>query len=180
MVLGVVQNLISQLSSHFNGPIQARGVVIFPSTHKNIWSRNLSKLSEKYCVLYFLFEIVVWIQAKNKALILSKLGTNTTLFWSWILEHALKQPFSFHSTVIIYKQRARRLSLCCANWSSTLSPLISLSLWVGNIANDERRWSVIVFRSGVFNLFIERKLRSAAHDYIGYVKSVFTASQIPG
>ena len=81
------------LSSHFNGPIQARSVVIFPSTHKNIWSRNLSKLSEKYCVLYFLFEIVVWIQTKNKALILSKLGANTTLFWSWILEHALSSVF---------------------------------------------------------------------------------------
>ena len=46
---------------------QARSVVIFSSTHKYIWSRNLSKLSEKYCVLYFLFEIVVLIQAKNKA-----------------------------------------------------------------------------------------------------------------
>ena len=47
--------------------IQARSVVIFSSTHKYIWSRNLSKLSEKYCVLYFLFEVVVWIQAKYKA-----------------------------------------------------------------------------------------------------------------
>ena len=35
-------------------------------------------------------------------------------------------------------------------------------------------WSVIVFRSGVFNLFIELKLRSAAHADTGYVESVFT------
>ena len=76
---------------------QARSVVIFSSTHKYIWSRNLSKLSEKYCVLYLLFEIVVWIQAKNKAscLILRKLGANTALFWSWILEHALSRVFRF-------------------------------------------------------------------------------------
>ena len=166
------------LSPHFNGPIQARSVVIFPSTHKNIWSRNLSKLSEKYCVLYFLFEIVVWIQAKNKV--------SCPYFEQTWCEHNIvlvvdpracaQQRFSFHSTVIIYKQRARRLSLCCANWSSTLSTLISFSLWMCNIANDERRWSVIVFRSGVFNLFIELKLRSAAHADTGYVKSVFTAT----
>ena len=47
--------------------IQTRSVVIFSSRHKYIWSRNLSKLSEKYCVLYFLFKIVMWIQVKNKA-----------------------------------------------------------------------------------------------------------------
>ena len=44
--------------------------------------------------------------------------------------------------------------MCCANWSSTLSTLISFSLWMCNIANDERRSSVIVFlelnQSGVF------------------------------
>lgn len=34
--------------------------------------------------------------------------------------------------------------------------------------------SVIVSRRGVYNLFIELKLRSAAHDDTGYVKSVFT------
>ena len=84
-----------------------------------------------------------------------------------------QRHFSFYSTVIIYKQRARCLSLCCANWSSTLSTLISFSLWMRNIASDERRWSVIVFRSGVFNLFIELKLHSAAHADTGYVKSVF-------
>ena len=39
---------------------------IFSSTHKYIWPRNVSKLSEIY-VLHFLFEIVVWIQAKNRA-----------------------------------------------------------------------------------------------------------------
>ena len=44
--------------------------------------------------------------------------------------------------------------MCCANCSSTLSTLISFSLWMCNIANDERRWSVIVFRSGVFNLLL--------------------------
>ena len=150
-------------------------MVIFSSAHKYIWSRNLSKLSEKYCVLYFLIEIVMWIQAKKKrlALILSKLSANTTLFWLWILEHALSSIFRF---VIIYKQRARCLSLCCANWSSTLSTLISFSLWMRNIASDERRWSVIVFRSGVFNLFIELKLHSAAHADTGYVKSVFSAT----
>ena len=87
-----------------------------------------------------------------------------------------QQRFSFYSTVIIYKQRARCLSLCCANWLSTLSTLISFSLWMRNIANDERRWSVIAFRSGPFNLFIEVKLRSAAHAETGYVKSVFTAT----
>ena len=64
-----------------------------------------------------------------------------------------QQRFSFYSTVITYKQRARR-----------------------NIANDERRSSIIVFRSGVFNLFIELKLRSAAHADTGYIKSVFTAT----
>ena len=47
--------------------LQARSVVSFSSTHKYIGSRKLSKLSEKYCVLYFLFKIVVLIQAKNKA-----------------------------------------------------------------------------------------------------------------
>ena len=41
-----------------------------------------------------------------------------------------------------------------------------------NIANDERRSSVIVFRSGVFNLFIKLKLRSAAHDETGYVNCI--------
>ena len=46
------------------------------------------------------------------------------------------------------------------------------SLWMYNIADDERRWSVIVFLSGVFNLFIELKLRPAAHADTGYVKSV--------
>ena len=87
-----------------------------------------------------------------------------------------QQRFSFYSTVIIYKQRARCLSLCRANWSSTLSTLISFSFWMRNIANDERRWSVIAFRSGAFNLFIKVKLRSAAHAETGYVKSVFTAT----
>ena len=53
--------------SRNNQSNQARSVVIFSSTHKYIWSGNLGKLSEKYCVLFFLFEIVVWIQAKNKA-----------------------------------------------------------------------------------------------------------------
>ena len=153
-------------------------MVIFSSTHKYIWSRNLSKPSEKYCVLYFLFEIVVWIQAKNKA-------SCPHFEQTWRLDNLIlvvdpwacaQQRFSFYSTGIIYKQRARRLSLFCANWSSTLSPLISFSLWVGNIANDERRWSVIVFRSGVFNFFIKLKLHSAAHADTGYVKSVFTAT----
>ena len=56
--------------------------------------------------------------------------------------------------------------------SSTLSTLISFSLWMCNIANDERRSSVIVFRSGVFDLFIKLKLRSAAHDETGYVNYI--------
>ena len=62
-----------------------------------------------------------------------------------------------HSKVIIYKQSARRLSLYCANLSSTLSTLISFSSWMCNIGNDERRSSAIVFRSGVFNLFIQSR-----------------------
>ena len=102
---------------------------------------------------------------------------NTSKAWLWILENAPSSVFRFIlSTVIIYKQRVRRLSLCCANWSRTLSTLIFFSLWMCSIANDERRSSVIVFRSGVFNLFIELKLRSAAHADTGYVKSVFTAT----
>ena len=155
---------------------QARSVVIFSSTQKYTWSRNLSKLSEKYCVLYFLFEIVVWIHAKNKA--------SCPYFEQTWPKHNIvlvvdpracaQQRFSFYSTLIIYKQRARRLSLCCANWSSTLSILISFSLWICNIANDERWWSVIVFRRG--DLFVELTLRSAAHADTGYVKSVFTAT----
>ena len=105
---------------------------------------------------------------------------NTSKAWLWILENAPSSVFRFIlSTVIIYKQRVRRLSLCCANWSRTLSTLIFFSLWVCSIANDERRSSVIVFRSGVFNLLIKLKLPSAAHDDTGYVKSVFTATQIP-
>ena len=90
---------------------------------------------------------------------------------------ACTQPrFSFYDKVIIYKQRARRLSLCCANWPSTLSTLISFPLWISNIANDESRSSVIVFRRGVFNLFIELKLRSAEHADTGYVKRAITAT----
>ena len=97
----------------------------------------------KKTVLYFLFEIVVWIQAKNKV--------SCPYFEQTWCEHNIvlvvdpracaQQHFSFYSTVIIYKQRARCLSLCCANWLSTLSTLISFSLWMRNIANDERRWS---------------------------------------
>ena len=106
---------------------------------------------------------------------------NTSKAWLWILENAPSSVFRFIlSTVIIYKQRVRRLSLCCANWSRTLSTLIFFFLVdVQYCYNDERRSSVIVFRSGVFNLFIELKLRSAAHADTGYVKSVFTATQIP-
>jgi len=53
--------------------MQANSVVISSITHRYLWSRNLSKLSEKYCVLYLLFERVVWKQA------------STTLFWLGIL-----------------------------------------------------------------------------------------------
>ena len=52
-------------------------------------------------------------------------------------------------------------------------------LWTCSIANNERRSSVIVFCSGVFNLFIDLKLHSAAHADTGYIKSVFTATKIP-
>ena len=76
----------------------------------------------------------------------------------------------------ISKERGVFLCVVFVSLSSTLSTLISFSLWMRNIANDERRWSVIVFRSGVFNLFIELKLHSAAHADTGYVKSVFTAT----
>ena len=86
-----------------------------------IWSRKISKLSVKYYVLYFLFEIVVWIQAKNKA-------SCPNYEETWRKQNIVlvvdpracaQQRFSFYSTVISYKQRPRRLSLCCANWSST-------------------------------------------------------------
>ena len=153
-------------------------MVIFWSTHKYIWFRNLSKLSEKDCILYFLFKIVVWIKAKNKV-------TCPYFEQTWCKHNialvvdpqaCAQQHFSFYSTDIIYKQRARCLSLCCANWLSTLSTLISFSLWMHNIANDERQWLVIVFCSGISNLYIELKLRSAAHADTGYIKSIFTAT----
>ena len=51
---------------------------------------------------------------------------------------------------------------------------IDFLLWMS--LDDERRWSVMVFRSGVFNLFIELKLCSAAHADTGYATSVFTAT----
>lgn len=38
----------------------------------------------------------------------------------------------------------------------------------------------MVFLRGLFSLFIELKLHSAAHADIGYVKSVFTANYISG
>ena len=55
-----------------------------------------------------------------------------------------QQRFSFYSIVISYKQRP-----------CTLSTLISFSLWMCDIANDERRSSVVEFlewfnQSGVF------------------------------
>ena len=145
-------------------------MVFFSSTHKYISSRNVSKLSEKYCVLYFLFEIVVWIQAKNKA-------SCPYFEHTWRKKNIVlvvdpracaQQRVSFCSTVIIYKRRARRLSIfVLCKLSSTLSTLISFPLWMCTIANNERRSSVIVFRSGVFNLFVKLKLRSAAHDETG-------------
>ena len=75
---------------------------------------NVSKLSEKYCVPYFLLEIVVWIQAKSKAS--CRYFEQTWRKQGIVLvvdpRACAQQHFSFYSTVIIYiKQRARRVFL---------------------------------------------------------------------
>ena len=93
---------------------QARSVVIFSSTHKYIWSRNLSKLNEKYCAFFifrskWLCEYKQW--TKRLALILSKLGANTTLFWLWILEHALSSVFRF-IVQLSFMSKERGVFLC--------------------------------------------------------------------
>ena len=149
-------------------------MVFFSSTHNYIW--KVSKPSEKYCVLY-VFEIIVWIQAKNKASCpyfehtWRKKKQNIVL----VVDPRVcaQQRVSFYSTVIIYKQRAGRLSLCCANCLAHSQHWFLFPCGCAFIvANDERRSSVIVFRSGVFNLFIKLKLRSAAHDETGYVNYI--------
>ena len=89
----------------------------FSSTHKYIWSRNVRKLSEKYCVLYFLFEIVVWIQAKNKdqqsvlPLFWANFAQTKPLFWLWIPEHALSSIFRFR-VQLSFISKERGVFLC--------------------------------------------------------------------
>ena len=144
-----------------------RSVVIFSSTHKWIWYRNVSNLSEKVLRSLFLVRKSCVNTSKEQSVLL--------LLWANLEQ--TKHCFGCGSSIMrsaaffvlywvqlfICKQRARHLSLCCANWSRTLSTLIFSPLWMCSIADDERWSSVIVFCSGVFNLFIELKLRSAAH-----------------
>ena len=120
---------------------QARSVAIFSSTHKYIWRRNVRKLREKCCVLYFFLEIVVWIQAK--------LGCGSSRM----------RPAAFfvlYWVQLSFISKEWGVFLCAVQTGRAHSRhLIVLPLWMCSIANDERRSSVIVFRSGIFNLFIK-------------------------
>ena len=79
--------------------LHRRVVWSFFQVRTSTWSRNLNK-QRKNCVLYFLFEIVAWIQATNKA-------SYPYFEQTWrkqnivfvvdpiILEHALSSVFHF-------------------------------------------------------------------------------------
>ena len=108
---------------------------MFSSTHKYIWSRNLSKLSEKYCVLCFFFEIVVWIQAKNKlrpSLMLRKLGASKTLCWSWAPAGAW---FFWH---IMYHIKPNRKDQCVRIYfivRVSVTGIVNNFLWASLLCN---------------------------------------------
>ena len=93
---------------------------------------------------------------------------NTSKAWLWILENAPSSVFRFIlSTVIIYKQRARRLSLCCANWSRTLSTLIFFSCRCAILVTMEgdRRCFVLASSTSSSN-FITQLYASARSDWL--------------
>ena len=82
--------------------------------------RDVNKLSEKYCVLYFFFGIVVWIQAKNKAFCpyfeqtwRQKVRTLLEHGIAFVLDFRIKSKWCFHHEILVAnKQTVKNWNNC--------------------------------------------------------------------
>lgn len=109
-----------------NGAYQARNVVIFSSTHKYIWSRNLSKLSKKNTAFF----ISCWNSCVNK----SKEQSVLPLFWANLAQ--TKHCFGCASMTGNVKN-VLATSLLCQECSWNIAPLqcrFLVGRWPNNTA----------------------------------------------
>ena len=108
-----------------NGTNQARSVVIFSSTHKYIWSRNISKLSEN---------TAFFISCRNSCVNKSKEQSALPLFWANLAQ--TKQCFGCASVTGNVK-KVLATSLLCQECSWNITPLqhrFFVGRWPNNTA----------------------------------------------